>query len=321
MATIVITPQGGQGFQRYVNMFRLKRLFDNIRIDVEYGKRTQQGTFLLKLAPEQDIQKLRQIDYINGVKIKITMPEHMNMIKGIIYHSELAYMDAEEVKDMLDEYNVERVDKPPEAPYAVCSWHRSMRTELPSTVLVGWDRVKVKPCIPRPRRCYCCHTYGHIAADCTKTPVCARCGQDHDSADYESCQRTPHCAACGGSHAANDPDCPTWKEEKKVAKIRYEDKLSYSAAVKKMKKQEEEAKKEEEDKKEEEEEQEEDTEEESEEEDEGEEEQEEEAMQEEAAKKEEDKNRSQRGRPIEKTTDVGWQLASSKKRKTHYSST
>ena len=324
MASVLITPVGEDASPRSLNVFRVKKLCDNFHISVEYGKRLQKGGFLLKLCPEQNLQQLLRMEMIGSARVKITLPAHLNTIKGIIYHPELAYMDASEVELMLHDYEVQTVTKPPQAPYAICAWNLTTRSTLPATVLVGWDRVKVKLCIPRPRRCYCCHTYGHIAADCTKTPVCAQCGQDHDLDGNEACHQPPHCAACGGSHAANDPDCPTWKEEKTVAKIRYEEKISYSAAVKKMKKQEE-AKKEddkkeeeeqEEDDKKEEEEQEEDTEEETEEDEEEEEEEEAEAMQEDP---QEDKNR--RGRPIDKTDVGGWQVASSKKRRTHFSST
>ena len=226
-------------------MWILKRTFDDSSVAVEFCRRTTKGQFILQLTPDQDAEEIIGEHEINGIEVEITMPDSMNVVKRIIHHPELAYMNQEEVADMLAEAGAVAAVKPPDAAYAFVSWKRSTGA-IPTTVLVGWDRVKVKNLQPRPRRCYCCQTYGHIAEDCTKTPVCPHCGQDHEPADDGGCNNVPHCAACGGPHAATDPECPTWKQEKTVMKIRREKKLSYSEAVRQLtKKNQEEQKKEE----------------------------------------------------------------------------
>ena len=218
---------------------------------MEFCKRSPKGNILLQLTPDQPPEGLLGEHNINGVRVLFTMPSHLNVVKGIIHHQELALMDSEEVAEMLQEDGVIAAQKPAEAPYCILSWKRSTGTSLPATVLVGWDRVRVKKLQPRPRRCYCCQGYGHIASECTKNPVCSRCGQEHED-EEEDCNEEPHCAACGGPHTATDKQCPKWQQEKKVMKIRREQKLSYSDAVKQMKKKEEPKKKEEDKKKEEE---------------------------------------------------------------------
>ena len=307
-----------------LNMWDLKKTLDHNNIRVEYCKRTSVSTFIIQLCPDQDPDWLLKVGAFGNTEVKFTMPDSLNLVKGIIHHPELAYMEDDEVLEMTEDIGVVKVTKPRHGPYAILAWKRSTGAVLPSTVLVAWDRVRVKPCLPRPRRCYCCHTYGHTASECTKNPVCSRCGQEHDD---DQCNNTPHCAACGGDHSATDPNCPKWKEEKEVMKIRHEKKISYSEAVKQKKKHEEEQRKktqkeeENEQKKEdkhkkEEDEQKNDTSQNQDEDETEEDEEEEEAMQEDP---QEDKNR--RGRPIDKTDVGGWQVASSKKRKTHFSST
>ena len=219
---------------------------------MEFCKRSPKGNVLLQLTPEQPPEGLLGEHNINGVKVLFTMPAHLNVVKGIIHHPELALMDAQEVAEMLQDDGVVAAQKPAEAPYCVLSWKRSTGTSLPATVLVGWDRVRVKKLQPRPKRCYCCQGYGHTATECNKNPVCSRCGQEHQD-EEEECSKEPHCAGCGGPHAATDKQCPKWQEEKQVMKIRRDQKISYSDAVKKMKKKEEPKKKEEDKKKEEEE--------------------------------------------------------------------
>ena len=197
---------------------------------VEHGRRLPSGQVQLKLSPDHPIPpEVLGTTEMAGVMVGVAMPAHLNLIKGIIFHPELALMDQDVVLEMLQEHHVVAVRKPPEAAYAVLSWARSASAELPATVLVGWDRVRVRPCKVRPRRCYCCQQYGHVAAVCTKTPVCSRCAGEHDP---EDCQRPYKCAVCGGPHAATDSECGAWVEEKAVAKIRNEKKLSYSAALK-----------------------------------------------------------------------------------------
>ena len=238
MATLVLTPlYGDEASHRLLNMWFLKRCLDAAGVAVEYCRRTLKGTFILQLTPDQSPDGLIGDHNINGVEVKITMPRHLNVVKAIIHHPELGFMDSEVVAEMLEEDGVVAVQKPPEATYAVLSWNRSTGTSLPATVLVGWDRVRVKTLQPRPRRCYCCQGYGHIARDCTKTPVCSRCGEEHEEEDTE-CQKQPRCAACNGPHSVTDHQCPVWQEEKAVAKVRQEKKLSYSEALKTVKKQE-----------------------------------------------------------------------------------
>ena len=199
------------------------------------------NTFIIHLCPDQDPDDLLNTRQFGDIVVKFTMPDSLNLVKGIIHHDELAYMEEDEVLEMTEDLGVVKVSKPRHGTYAILAWKRSAGA-IPSTLLVAYDRVKVKPCLPRPRRCYCCHTYGHTAAECTKDPVCSRCGQEHDQ---QQCNNNPHCVACGGDHAATDPDCPKWKEEKEVMKIRNEKKISYSEAVKQKKRQDQETRQEE----------------------------------------------------------------------------
>lgn len=305
-------------------MWDLKKTLDFYNFEIEYAKRTTKG-FLLKLCPDQDPARLLDIQHFNDIFVTVSMPDHLNLIKGIIHHPELAFMLEDEVLEMTKSFGVIKVSKPQEASYAILAWKRTTSAALPETVLVAWDRVRVKPCLPRPRRCYCCQNYGHTAADCTSTPVCSRCGQEHEA---ENCSNNPKCAACGGQHTVNDPNCPKWIEEKAVMKIRHEKKLSYSQAVKQKKKEEKEAQeqkieeeaqeqKNEEQEQEEEQQVEEKQEEHQQEEDEDEDSDEEIEIetQQEEDKEQENSPEQQRGRSTVKKHPGGWQLASSRKKK------
>ena len=39
-------------------------------------------------------------------------------------------------------------------------------TDLPSLVKIGYILFKLKMCVPKPLRCFKCHTFGHVAKVC-----------------------------------------------------------------------------------------------------------------------------------------------------------
>lgn len=76
------------------------------------------------------------------------------------------------------------------------------------------SRVKVEA--PRPRReavqCKRCQRYGHTKTYCTMTPVCVKCGGDHDNRECpKTREAAPTCGLCGGPHTANYRGCPEYK--------------------------------------------------------------------------------------------------------------
>ena len=46
------------------------------------------------------------------------------------------------------------------------------------------------------------------------------------------CQRPAKCVNCSGDHPANSKECPQWEKEKKILKIKCEQKISFPEACK-----------------------------------------------------------------------------------------
>ena len=195
-------------------------------------KRTRNGMIKMK-TEELPFHEMLQLKEINGVPVVVKIPKIYNTIKGRIYHPELALMTAAEAKELI-ELGGEKpflVKKQPEEDWAEVAWVTSDREVLPDTLLLGWDKVKVRPVPPKPFRCYRCQAYGHIAEECLGTRVCAVCSGQHEYT--RTCPNKPKCPACSGPHTAFDPECPVWKEEKEIAKIKKTEKMSYRDALKK----------------------------------------------------------------------------------------
>ena len=52
--------------------------------------------------------------------------------------------------------------------------------------------------------------------------------------DSQECKNEAKCVNCQGNHASNDKECPKWKEEKEIQRIKAERGVSYSEAKKQM---------------------------------------------------------------------------------------
>lgn len=79
-------------------------------------------------------------------------------------------------------------------------------------VKVGWTRLRVRQMV-RPIRCYRCHGFGHVRAECKgkdRTASCYRCGGTGHRA--KECRGEPHCASCDAKgHRAESTACPVYK--------------------------------------------------------------------------------------------------------------
>ena len=55
-----------------------------------------------------------------------------------------------------------------------------------------------------------------------------------DHTDSQECKNEAKCVNCQGNHASNDKECPKWKEEKEIQRIKSERGISYTEAKKQM---------------------------------------------------------------------------------------
>ena len=105
-------------------------------------------------------------------------------------------------------------------------------TDMPSEVRVGYVRVRVRPYVPAPMRCFRCQRFGHTKDNCRGKPVCSKCAsQDHT--DDTCSSETPRCVNCGEGqtpHSAYDRSCPTYVKEKEINTIKATRNLSFKEA-------------------------------------------------------------------------------------------
>ena len=57
-------------------------------------------------------------------------------------------------------------------------------------------------------RCFSCHRYNHIAANCPYKNTCENCGSEEHI--YTECQKQSRCKNCGGNHKSSSNSCPEY---------------------------------------------------------------------------------------------------------------
>ncbi len=194
-------------------------------------KRLRYGDLLIEVEKRAHSINLQKAESFLDTPVKVTPHRTLNSCKGVVRNPEFALMTDQELLDCL-------------APQCVSDARRFTRKVndqivntnafvltfdlpvLPKEVrLVNWLNVPVDVYIPSPLRCYHCQRFGHHKDRCRKYAVCARCGDASHTSD--SCTGTEWCINFDGNHSDNSRNCPTWKLEKEVQRVRVEQKLSF----------------------------------------------------------------------------------------------
>jgi hypothetical protein len=175
------------------------------------------------------------MDVFVDVPVKVTAHRTLNSCRGIIRCRDLRDCDDGEVLHELQSQGVSAVkhilvsrnDRKEPTNTFILTFNKPV---LPPHIKVGFLRVPVEVYIPNPLRCFGCQKYGHGKFTCKRATVCARCGQaGHDD---KQCSSTPHCANCDGDHPAYSRDCPKWRYQVEVTKVKFEKNVSFREAEK-----------------------------------------------------------------------------------------
>ena len=165
--------------------------------------------------------------------MKASPHRSLNSSKGVIRTRDLGDLDEEEIASELRDQgvlSVRRITIKKDGNIINTNTYilTFSKPSPPERLRIGYLSVHVDLFIPNPLRCFNCQKYGHGRDSCKNLPACFRCGQQgHDSTD---CQKAAKCANCQGDHEAASKDCPVWKKEKQIQKVKTENHLGYPEA-------------------------------------------------------------------------------------------
>lgn len=195
------------------------------------------GDLLLEVRDKQQYDKLPNLVSLGGVNLTVTPHRSMNTSRGVISDDDLLYLTEEELLEGWKEQNVtivkriiiKRENKEIPTKHLIVTFASSV---LPETLETGYTKVRVRPYIPNPRRCFKCQRYGHGSQSCRGRQTCAKCG-DHDHPS-DDCDGALHCSNCDGGHAAYSRACPTWQKEKDIITLKVKENISFQEARKRV---------------------------------------------------------------------------------------
>lgn len=174
----------------------------------------------------------------DGTPVEIIQHPTLNVSCGIIYDTDSIHETEEYLLRELAPQGVVHVrrirkrdgERFKNLPLLVLSFSS---TQVPEFIYVGLIRVAVKVYYPSPLLCFRCGTYGHAKKNCDPSkfePTCLRCSQQHGEDDPLPCRRDPYCKQCKGAHPVSSRDCPVYKDEEKIIKIKVDQGLSFGEA-------------------------------------------------------------------------------------------
>ena len=198
-------------------------------------KRLRSGAYLVEVTRKAHADNLLKSKLLAMVPIKVSPHRSLNSKKGVLWCRELDTVSLTEIKEELASQQVTEVKR-----ISVTRAGKKENThtyiltfgtpDLPTKIKVGYLSVPIKPYIPNPLRCFRCQRFGHHRDQCKSPEVCGKCGNtDHSK---EHCEVDPACVNCKGKHEASSKNCPSWKKEKEISRIKTERNLPYPQARK-----------------------------------------------------------------------------------------
>lgn len=204
---------------------------------IEDGKSEAQGTrYTLKVRDPAQVAKLLKMTHlIDGTKVEVIAHPNLNVCRCVISCFELIHMDEAEILREMGGDGVIRVQrimrleggKKVNTPALILTF---CKTTFPGHIKVGLLHVPTRPYFPNPMLCYNCFSYGHTRTRCPGPQRCFNCsGNSHGE---EECGEAPHCRNCNDGHRPTNRQCPVYKQEIEVIKIKVRDNLSFPEARK-----------------------------------------------------------------------------------------
>ena len=214
---LVITPNAGK--LNTLSVFAISKALKECGVSSPKSvSRMSSGSILVKVSNPFEAGNLKKIKEFGGTPVSVEPHRSLNRSKGVIKDRELIGCTEEEMVGNVDgiveakRMKIRRDGKEILTNTFILTFDSP---KPPARIQVAYLNLEVRPYVPNPMRCFGCQRYGHTKMNCSRLPVCARCGKSEDHSE-ENCSADPHCINCKGQHAAHSKECPKWQEEKAI---------------------------------------------------------------------------------------------------------
>ncbi|GBN42649.1 hypothetical protein AVEN_180428-1, partial [Araneus ventricosus] len=216
-----------------VSPFLVEKALTSTVGEVANVRKLRTGDLLVEVTSRQQSQKLAKLKTFATIPVVVSPHSSLNSSKGVITCGELLNKPLEVITNELKSQGVTHVRRITirrggqllETKHHVLTFNSP---KLPESIKAGYIKLKVRPYIPNPLRCFKCQRFGHSKSNCRGTLTCARCaGTGHESTD---CTLKEKCANCKGDHTSFSRSCPKWKVEKEIVSTKFTQNISFTEA-------------------------------------------------------------------------------------------
>jgi hypothetical protein len=200
---------------------------------IKSAKKLRSGSLLLEVKTKAQYDNAMKLTKWGDVNVNVSEHRGLNTCRGVVRCRDLRDCSEEDILEALQSQKVTAVrhihTKKDGKTIPTNTFILTFRQSTPpSHITAAYLRIPVEPFIPNPLRCYKCQKYGHSKVTCNRSMACARCGQEgHEDT---GCTQSEYCCNCKGNHPAYSKDCPEWKRQRDITRLKFEKNISFAEA-------------------------------------------------------------------------------------------
>ena len=221
-----------------INPFLLSKTIQSIAGNVKSLKKLHSGSLLIECANEHQSKNLLKTQSLASIPVQVSPHRSLNYCKAILRDRSGYFADMTELEltTALRPQGVSTVKRftfkrngqiLPSSTYLL----NFSLSKPPSSIKAGYFSIPVETFIPSPLRCFKCQKFGHGLSSCRGQVTCAHCGErSHTTEDCTASSKK--CINCNGEHSASSRECPQWKKQVDINRIKYTQNISFPEAAK-----------------------------------------------------------------------------------------
>ena len=232
---IVLTSKDSEKPLSKVSPFVIDKIIKSNAGEVKNVSKLRSGSLLVECVRRQQSVNLLSLEKVMDIQIESSPHKTLNYSQGIIRDRDLAEISEEEICEELKPQGITKVKRFKKLVNGnLVNLNTFLLTfespSIPKSIFVGPYSIKVNPYIPNPTRCFNCQKFGHGKNSCKGTERCVRCAEEGHC--NFSCDKDVKCVNCGQQHMSSSKNCPAYKREKEIQKLKTEGNMSYQEARK-----------------------------------------------------------------------------------------
>lgn len=227
---IVMSRAGGHSFVK-VSPFLIYKLVSQTFGSVSGLSKMSNGSLLIEASSGEQSDRILKSKSLGEFAVDAELHKTLNSSRGMITCFDLENSTDDEILEGLKDQGVIAVrkffrkKKSSNGSVEGMEFTGSVmltfnRPEIPSSIQAAFYKLRVRPYVPAPLRCFKCQKFGHSAARCKSERDICVCG--YQSHSPNPCPSPPKCPNCEGPHSSVSKDCIEYKIEKEIQKMKTE---------------------------------------------------------------------------------------------------